>query len=57
MKTNQETFRIQIKTIYKKYDGIKYFCNWKYIDNYHTYHLWESEKHPSYKHFMKANKS
>lgn len=35
----------------KNWQGIKYFCNKLYSDNYE---LWESKTHPSYKHFMKA---
>ena len=45
---------ITIKKKFKKWDGIRYYCE----KLYHTgYEFWESKTHPSYSHFMKPKKS
>lgn len=42
-----------IEKKYKKWQGIKYFCEKLYNDGYE---FWQSKTHPSYSHFMKAKK-
>lgn len=44
----------EVKTIYKKTDGICYFSNKIDMTGNCYYRFWESKSHPNYKHWTKV---